>query len=404
MKIVLTTCGSRGDVQPMIALTLALIQEGHTCLLAGPPEKADWAGKLGCPYLSFGSDVTAVIDRMDTVLSIKSSAGFVTLVRQSLVHQLRQLPQIFKDADMVIASSLVFGASTIAQKMGIAYRYVAFTPQLFPSRDHPFPAIQNQNLSHALNRLSWTAAHWLDKINITWILNRFRKANGLDPIADAWAHVLGEFPIAACDKAVAKIPDDVAQKVTQTGYLHLESDTHLDKDIQRFIREGSPPYYAGFGSMPPKDQKKNVPLLIKAAKTLGRRIVISAFWQKQTGEQNEPNVFFVRQAPHTKLFPKMDLIIHHGGAGTTATATASGIPQVIIPHILDQYYHGQKIYEAGLGPKPVWRAHLNSHNLIRAMDAALSNPDMRQKALEAGNSIDPATSLERTVQAIEEAV
>jgi len=388
----------------MIALTLALMKKGHTCLLAGPPEKAAWAAELGCPYLCFGSDVTAFIDSMENVLSVKSAVGFVRLVRQSLMYQLRHLPQIFRDADMVIASSLVFGASTIAEKMGICYRYIAFTPQLFPSRAHPFPVIQSQNLPQALNRLSWTAAHWLDRGNITWVLNRFRRSCGLDPVADAWEHVFGEFPIVACDKAVAKIPEDVAQEVTQTGYLHLERHPCLDKNIQRFIRDGSPPLYAGFGSMPSMDQKKSVPLLIKAGRHLGRRMVISAFWQKEMHKQYDLDLLFVRQAPHTRLFPQMDLIIHHGGAGTTATATASGVPQVIVPHILDQYYHGQKIFEAGLGPMPVRRSHLNSRSLIRAIDAALTNPDIRAKAQQAGQSIDWKKSLELTVQAIEEAV
>ncbi len=404
MRIVLTTCGSRGDVQPMIALTLALMRAGHDCILAGPPEKCDWARNLGCPYLPFGIDVTAFIDSMENAVDVKSMFGFVRFVRSAARQQLDQLPKVFAGADLVIASSLMFGASTIAEKLNIAYRYIAFTPQVFPSQAHPFPVIKNQELPPLMNRVSWKAARFFDLLNIGYILNRFRKAHGLALLSDVLDHILGDDPIAACDKAVAQVPDDVAKNVIQTGYLHLELPLELDSEITDFIQKGGPIVYAGFGSMPPKDQKRKAPQLIKAAKHAGCRMIIASFWNKENKIQSESDVLFVRQASHRLLFPLMDLIIHHGGAGTTATAAEAGKPQIIVPHILDQYYHGQKLFESGVAPKPIRLQDLNSCVLVGAIKDALEDRQMKSNAAQVGRSIHSQNALALTVQAIEEAV
>ncbi len=101
------------------------------------------------------------------------------------------------------------------------------------------------------------------------------------------------------------------------------------------------------------------------------------------------------------LFPQTDVIIHHGGAGTTATAAVSGVPQIIVPHILDQYYHGHKIYTSGLGPKPVWRKKLTVRTLTAALKECISNPAIRQQAKRTRALIDPENALIRAVQTIE---
>ena len=401
MRIVLTTCGSRGDVQPMMALTLALMKKGHDCLLAGPPEKSGWAKSIGCPYMPFGRDVTALIDSMDSVLSVRSMVAFIKFVREETVFQLKALAPLFKDADVAVASSLMFGASTVAEKLKRPYRYVAFTPQLFASGEHPFPVVQHQGLPRTLNRAYWIAARLFDRFNITRVLNRYRKTDNLPLLSDAWDHILGDRPILACDKAVAKVPRDVTKKVIQTGYLHLEIPLELNRQVLNFIEKGRPVVYAGFGSMPPLDQKQKVTDLIKAAKATGCRMIIAAFWQQEDLLEIDPDVLFVRQAPHRLLFPLMDLIIHHGGAGTTATAAAAGKPQIIVPLILDQCYHGQKLFESGIAARPILLKHMNSGTLETAMADLLGSRPIKLKAEQVGQSIDTQKSLKSAVRAVE---
>ncbi len=401
MKIVVATCGSRGDVQPMIALSLALKSAGHDVLLVGPPEKALWARQLGCPYKKFGQDVTAFLNNMNNAVSLRSNIASVLFVRQELHSQFKILPQIVKDADLIIGSSLMFALSSIAQSMNIKYRYVAFTPQLFESREHPFLTIKTQTLPQFCNKMSWKIATFMDKLNITFLINRYRKKMGLLPIGNAWDHIIGEYPIIACDKQVATVPEDVQKKVVQTGYLHLNLPNTANPDLEQFLKMGERPIYAGFGSMPPKDQAANTPLFISAAKSLGKRIIITNFWKKSSEYESASDVFFIKNYPHLQLFPETCAIVHHGGAGTTATAAISGVPQVIVPHILDQYFHGHKIFKAGMGSKPVQRSRLTLNNLTAALEECLFNPKIRQNAEKTGKTIDPGKSLQLTVQAIE---
>ncbi len=402
MKIILATCGSRGDVQPMITLCLALQDTGHNALLLGPPEKASWARQLGCSYTAFGKDVTAFIDTMEDVVKPSTALSFISFVREEIRSQFKVLPRLIKNADLVIGSSLMFGLSSIAQAMDIPYRYVAFTPQLFASKNHPFLIFKTQTLPKWLNRLSWKTATMLDRFNTTLLLNQGRKKLGLTPINDAWDHILGKNPIVACDKEIAAIPDDVDRDVVQTGFLHPTLLKPERPDLDQFLEEGSKPVYAGFGSMPPKDQQKNIPLLIAAAKQANIRIIIAKFWEAPyPGPLNE-DVFFINAYPHLDLFPKMAAVIHHGGAGTTAAAAISGMPQIIVPHILDQYYHGHKIYTSGMGPKPIWRSKLSKKKLAAALKECLYNPGIKQTAKKVAQKINSKASIKSIVRAIEQ--
>lgn len=397
MKIILATFGSRGDVQPMLALSLALRSAGHDVLLAAPPEKAEWAEQLGCPFHPLGGDVTAFIDGMTDAHSPRSALRFISYVRKEMISQFDIFPKIIVGADLVVGSSLVFALSTVAESMGIGYRYIAFTPQLLPSGDHPFPAFKRHGLPKWYNRMTWRVAKMLDQFNLTWLINKKRKQLGLKPVQDAWLHILGQDVIVASDKVIAKVPQDVEPAFAQTGYMHLDQpDLHLP-ELEAFLSAGPPPVYAGFGSMPKYDQASNVPMMVHAVRSVGRRVVIAKFWDEPSEFSNSDNVFFIKGYPHLKLFPHMAAVIHHGGAGTTASSAISGVPQIIVPHILDQYYWGHQVYQSHLGPKPIWRSKLTSQKLAAAIQECLSNDPIRQKAKAASEMINRQDSLQMTV-------
>ena len=150
MRIVLATFGSRGDVQPMLALSLALQSAGHHVLLAAPPEKGEWARQLGCPFQSLGEDITAFIDSMKDAHSMRSAIRFIGYLRKTLISQFRVFPEIIAGADLVVGASLVGALASVAESMGIEYRYMAFTPCLLPSSHHPFPVCKHQRVSRIL--------------------------------------------------------------------------------------------------------------------------------------------------------------------------------------------------------------------------------------------------------------
>lgn len=98
-----------------------------------------------------------------------------------------------------------------------------------------------------------------------------------------------------------------------------------------------------------------------------------------------------------KLFPRMAAVIHHGGAGTTATCAVSGVPQVIVPHVLDQYYWGDRVWRSGLGPRPIKRSVLGVRALSNALRCCVSDERIRERAEKTARSIDRQASLIRTV-------
>ncbi len=399
-KIILATCGSRGDIQPMIAITLALQSAGHQVQLIGPPENAAWARGLGCPYLGAGRDVSAFIRTFDRPVSLYSGLSFVRFVMQELAWQLKHLPQIIASADLVIGSSLMFGLSSIAEARGIPYRYIAFTPQVLPSKYHPFLPIQTQTLPPLMNRLSWTMADILDRCSLSLLINRYRKRQKLAPVPGAWDHILGPQPIVAGDREIAAVPPDVQKTVIQTGYPHLDLPELPNPDLEGFLESGGKPVYAGFGSMPPKGQKNTIPLLVKTAKALGRRIIIRHPGKAPGKTTADKAVFFIGDYSHRALFPRVAAVIHHGGAGTTATAAAAGVPQIIVPHILDQHYHGRRIFLSGLGPAPIPLSQLTKERLSHALAHCLTSERIRQTARNTGRAIHPAHRLETLVKTL----
>lgn len=401
MRIVLATSGSRGDVQPMIALSLGLKSTGHDVLLIGPPEKKQWAQQLGCPYKGLGRDVTAFLETIKNPISIPTAISFVKYVRQEIHIQFKALPKLIEGADIVIGSSLMFGLSSIAESLKIRYRYVAFTPQLFQSSCHPFVAIQTQTLPKWCNYLTWKFAQFADQINSAFLVNQYRRKMGLSPVKDLLQHIFEKNTILACDSQIASVPLDVIQTHIQTGYLHLKMPAFWYPELERFLEQGSPPIYVGFGSMPPHDQAKHIPMLIHVANQLKKRFVISKFWKQSLEIKIPKEIFFIKNYPHEYLFPKMSVIVHHGGAGTTATAALSGKPQVIVPHILDQYYHGYKIFQSGLGAPPIKRSKLNAKRLIRALSVCFSNPIIHHQAEIIAQSIKPKDSLDKAIKSIE---
>jgi UDP:flavonoid glycosyltransferase YjiC (YdhE family) len=400
LKIVLATFGSRGDVQPMLALSLGLQAAGHDVVLIGPPEKASWAAELGCPYQPAGSDVTALIDTMDAAHTARSALIFMRYLRREIAVQFETLPEMLKGADMIVAASLCFGLASMAEAMQIPYRYIAFTPQLMPSGHHPFPAFRHQRLPRWCNWAGWRLIKAIDGINLTRLVNEYRRCMGLAPVRDFLLHIMGPRAIVASDAAVAAVPPDTEIRSIQTGYMHLNQPEMELPELEAYLAQGPPPIYVGFGSMPPRDQARLVPLIVNAARSAGRRVVISRFWEEPNAKAWGDDIFFIHGCPHEQLFPKMAAIVHHGGAGTTATAAISGVPQVIVPQILDQYYWGEQVRRSGLGPPPVWRSKLTAAKLGKAIRICTTKQSYRQKAGLVAREIRRRDGVQQTIQAI----
>lgn len=400
MKILLATSGSRGDVQPMLALALAFREAGHDVLMAGPPERAAWARGMGCAYTPLGVDATALIDGMGAAHTLAAVPAFLRYLRGEIDAQFRLLPDLVTGRDLVIGASLCFALSSVAERLCIPYRFIAFAPQLLPSGEHPFMAFRRQRWPRWLNRLGWDAARMLDRCHMNALINRRRWELGLRPGLDWFRHVLGPVTVVASDAAIAPIPGDIDRPAVQTGYMHLAPSEKTLPALERFLSDGPVPVYVGFGSMPRPDQARLLPLVTAAGRAAGVRLVVARFWEDTAAANAAGDVFFISRYPHRQLFPRMAAVVHHGGAGTTATAAISGAPQVIVPHILDQFYWADRVHRAGLGPAPVWRSRLTIRNLADAIHHCLGRSQYRLRAAAVRRSIRHDGGTERAVREI----
>jgi UDP:flavonoid glycosyltransferase YjiC (YdhE family) len=276
---------------------------------------------------------------------------------------------------------------------------------MLPSGHHPFPAFKHQTMPYWYNRMTWHLAGLLDRFSITRLINIHRRRLGLNLIRDAWRNILGQRVIVSSDSAISSVPPDIIEPaVTQTGYMHLNQPDQQLPELDAFLAAGPPPIYAGFGSMPVRDQRRNVSVIVKAARLSGQRAIISKFWDAASQFSGSNDVLFIQKYPHLKLFPNMAAVIHHGGAGTTATTAISGVPQIIVPHLLDQYYWGNRIYKSKLGPRPIRRSKLTSQKLAAAILECFTNERIKQNAKEASDMIKQREGLKLTVMELMESL
>ncbi len=375
MRVLLGVIGSRGDVQPMVALALGLRRAGHDVRFAASPNFRSWVESYRFPFVPIGPDMETMLGEIGTNLV----PAFREMRRR--VHvQYDDLRDHLDGLDVIVGSGAHCAGATFAEHLGIPFCYTAYSPVLFPSRQHPSGIVSRQDLPGVLNTASWSAAttlwNWLFRSGV----NAQRARYNLRPVSDVWAHFLTETPVLAAETALAPMPEDITYKVTPTGAWILPETDDLDPDLDAFLRDGDPPVYIGFGSMPDGRADRTSQLLLEAVASVGVRAVISAGWAKLGAERLPPGVRVVGATPHGKLFPRCAAIVHHGGAGTTAAATRAGVPQVIVPHLFDQFHWAKCVHEHGLSPRPIWKDRLTAEGLAAALRACVEDDAMRTRA------------------------
>jgi UDP:flavonoid glycosyltransferase YjiC (YdhE family) len=303
-------------------------------------------------------------------------------------------------ADLVLAFSVVGGAPTIAESLRVPYRYVALFPPILPSSQYPPVFLKNHNLPPWINRVSWWFTRKLFNLVFKAIINHERRHLGLTPIAGTWSHLLGDRVIVASDSVLGPVPPDVEFDYKQVGYFHLKPVGELEASLKAFLESRSPPVYVGFGSMPERP-KETTKLVLEATRDAGQRLILSKGWAHLGDGETEKNCYIVDNVPHPLLFPYVSAVVHHGGAGTTATAARAGVPQIIVPHLADQYYWGKQIERLGLGPKPISRSRLTVRRLAAAIRECLSNEMYHRRAKEVARILQAQNSISKAVTIIE---
>jgi vancomycin aglycone glucosyltransferase len=398
LKVVLAATGSRGDVQPTVALAMGLCAAGHEVTVCAPPDFESWVRRFGLPFAAVGRDVAAWMaqeaGRIANPLAFARLAG--RELRHEVAAQFEDLEKPVGDADLVVGVALLFAARTLAEARGVPYRHVIVGPQPLPSRHHPPPFLPWQFRNPLLNRTLWRLQRSFVNRFVGRLIDERRARLGLGPVGDVLDHLGGAGVLVESDAAIAPVPPDVRLPNLQTGHWPLPA-VPLPEDLRPFLDAGPPPVYVGFGSMGEPNAQATSEAVRRALEGVGARGVLAGPWEI-------PGCYTLRgEVAHAPLFARCAVVVHHGGSGTTATAARAGVPQVVVPHWLDQYNWAYRVHLLGVGPRPVFRHRLSAQRLGGALAACLSDEAIRTRARQLAGALAGDDGVARAVAYLEEA-
>jgi vancomycin aglycone glucosyltransferase len=355
LRALFSTIGSRGDVQPVVALASHLRALGHEVRVCVPPDFREWIESLGIAVTPVGPEVRAfAASRSVAARSLKpltadqrrQMAGSMVATQFSALTSAAQGYDV-----MVAATALQVAARSVAEKAGIPYVFAAYAPVVLPSSCHappPLPPLPGEaSPATTDNDELWArdAARFNDLFGSA--VNACRATVGLAEIRDVRGHMMTDQPWLAADPALGPWPDPTGSRVFQTGAWILPDERFLSPEVERFLESGEPPIYFGFGSTPAA--KEAVAVMLDAARSLGRRAIVSKGWFDDSLVENETDCLSIGDANLHALFARVAAVVHHGGAGTTTAAALAGVPQVVIPSQYDQHYWAGRVQTLGIG-------------------------------------------------------
>lgn len=414
MKVTIFAAGSRGDIQPCIALGLGLQEAGYRIRLAAPQDFADFIAAYGVDPYPLRGDVQEIMagdtgrEFMQTGSSnpLKSIRAVRKMLGPVALDMAEDAYASCRDADAIICLGVLsaFGRS-IAESIDVPMINLEPTP-LLPSKTFPAPGWPLQrDLGGPHNLLSGRAM-----LRVLWywykpFVNEFRGSLGLAPYSGvSFARMLHGTPmLGAYSPTVIPHPPDWPDSVHITGYLFLDSHSGWQPppDLDRFLNAGDPPVYIGFGSMAGRSPEELAKLITEAVAKSGQRGLLLKGWGGLKPEWIPEEVFVAESVPHGWLFPRVAAVVHHGGAGTTAEGLRAGAPTVIVPFAFDQAFWGRRVRALGAGPDPIPLKRLSAENLAHAIRTAVSDPMIRKRATACGQAIRAEDGLGNAVRVFE---
>ena len=350
MRILLSTIGSRGDVQPLVALGLQLKELGQEVHMCVPPDFRDWIEGFGITVTPIGPELRST-GKTNPMATPRTPEQIRQIMEETVATQFETITAAAQSCDLIVgATALQIATRSIAEHMGIPYFFAAYCPSVLPSPAHSPPILtglgdKSVTMTDYSDLWEKDAARW----NAQWkdILNAHRMRLRLDPVSEVRSHILTDQPWLACDPTLGPWSDPADQLVFQTGAWFLKDERPLDPELEAFLEAGDPPIYFGFGSIHAPQGLSE--MMIQSARALGYRAILLRGWADLSLVDNEPDCIAIGEVNHRALFKRVAAVVHHGGAGTTHAATRAGAAQVVIPQHYDQYYWARRVQELGIG-------------------------------------------------------
>ena len=336
MRVLISSVGTRGDVQPAIALAREVRKLGHNVRMCLPPNFIEWAAELGIEARPVGVEMRA-----------PRPGSPPPVIPDLIADQFEVVGAAAGDCDLIIGGGAhQYAARSIAQLRGVAFVDAVYAPVALPSSDLT-PGGQSASGAPEASLKAWQATKLAWNQRALERVNTNRGRLGLAPIDDVLGHILGLSPWLAADATLGPAPTTPGIDVVQTGAWLLPDASLLAPELEAFLNRGEAPIYLGLGSMPVA-QSANC-TLIDAARAVGRRVILSKGWADLELVDAAPDCIAIGDVNHQALFPRVAAVVHHGGAGTTTAAALAGVAQVVTPMFGDQFYWGRRVRELGIG-------------------------------------------------------
>jgi UDP:flavonoid glycosyltransferase YjiC (YdhE family) len=414
-RIFIATSGSRGDVEPFIALSKALQNAGYGVVLAAPPDFGGWIASHGIAHQPIGDAARGYVDELAS--AIERNKFFRSLKNETFEQRAyalyADLLKASEGADLLIFSMMLAGMTSVAEARRIPAIGVYLQP-LLTTADFAIPMQRRFSYGGFLNRLSHRAADLaLWTLFRGWWNAMRRDVLGLKPLGrfHDMRTVNGKpMPLLfAISEALLSRPRDWPDHASMTGNWFLDGgeDWTPPPDLAAFLKEGPAPVYVGFGSMPLGQSKSKAHMIIEALKLSGQRAVIARGWGGWDDDIFAPlgaNAHVIDAAPHRKLFPLMAGVVHHGGAGTTAACFRAGRPAFVTPLILDQFFYANLVRRHGAGPKALPVKSWHPLALARQLAELTSVPGYGRRAREVSERMAKENGLARAKDVVQSVI
>lgn len=405
MNIVILTAGSRGDIQPFVALGVEFMRVGHRVTLAAPALFESFVREYGVPFAPLDDAIIRLKDTSAGKASMEGKGGKLALYKQAKPMMRRLLDDAWnasQGADILIYHPKTLGGGHIAEKLNIpAYQSLPL-PLLTPTAAFPVPILSSLKLGGAFNRLSYQAINFVTSA-FNGIVNEWRKTTlGL---SGKPRYTTANTPtLYAYSSHVVPTPPDYPAHVHVTGYWFLPSNTGNwtpPQELQAFLAAGEAPVYIGFGSMAGSDPERKAESVLDAVRLSVKRAVIASGWGGLKVKTLPDNVCVIDEAPHDWLFPRVAAVVHHGGSGTTAAGLRAGKPTLITPFMADQPFWGQRVAALGVGADPIPQKELTAERLADGIRRIMTDETLCRNAEALGAKLRAENGTARAVEIVE---
>lgn len=410
MRITILTYGSRGDVQPCLALADALRQAGHEPLLALPASLRSLADEMQVPVVPLPGDIAQL--SQDFNRAGQNPFAILRVMKENIepvaLDVARAAYQACQGADAIVHTFLfTLGAHAFARQLGIPDVSVQIFPMFSPSSSYPhlsFPELPfgplYNRLTHAVGRSVFVEAQRAMYPRVRKFAPEF-PARLHWPFAPSGGREATPLLLAYSPLLVPPEPGWGAH-VLQTGFWFLDSPAAYQPppELEAFLSGGPAPVCVGFGSMIHPDSPQMQRALLDGLRRAGQRAVVLTGWDGWSAAEPGPDRLFLHSAPHDWLFPRCAAIIHHCGSGTTAAALRSGRPNVALPLAVDQPFWARRIFAAGAGPQPLNARGLTADRVAYTVRQAIDSDAIRRRAAELGEAIRAEQGVQKTVEVI----